>query len=583
MNSRIPALVLVALLAGAAGWLARTWSPIGPKNTGATASSSERRILYYQSSMHPWIKSDRPGKCTICGMDLAPVFEGESGFTASSDLVVLPTNSLTVVHVQTAPVRRGTLVKTLRLAGTLDDDDSRHRVLSAYTDGRLDRLYVNYPGAEVQAGQPLALWYSPTLLTAVREYLTVADRTTDGLSETARTPLRAAAALRLVQLGMLPEQIERLPSTFTETNLHVEILAPMTGTVVSRNVYEGQTVMEGQALFELADFSTMWLKLDVYEQDLPWLRVGQPVEVEFASHPGHPETHAITFIDPNLQMETRSTQARVEVPNPLVKTLAGPQRRCRHRLLATARVRTELEPVLLVPRSAVLDAGQPRVFVELSDGTYQPRTVVVGRRGDTELEVVSGVTEGERVVTQGALLLDGQAQLNLASQSEPPEPPDAPKSAPARSLTPEQSAAARRFLEQADAVRDSLSADSLERFNELAPRLHDSAAELGQAFTGNPTWEESLKTLIQSSHMDRATDLGQARQQYHALSQPLVTLARAVHGASGIPGVRIYECPMTRRAFPGAPARASWLQLSGPVRNPYFGAEMLDCGTEVKP
>jgi Cu(I)/Ag(I) efflux system membrane fusion protein len=382
---------------------------------------------------------------------------------------------------------------------------------------------------------------------------------------------------------MLPDQIERLPSTFTETNLHVEILAPMSGTVVSRTVYEGQTVTEGQALFELADFSTMWLKLDVYEQDLPWLRVGQPVEVEFASHPGHPETHAITFIDPNLQMETRSTQARVEIPNPRVNTPAGPQRRFRHRLLATARVRIELEPVLLVPRTAVLDAGQPRVFVELSDGTYQPRTVVVGRRGDTELEVVSGVTEGERVVTQGALLLDGQAQLNLASQSEPPASPRTPESAPARNLTPEQAAAMRRFLEQADVIRDSLSSDSLERFNEQAPRLHEIAAELGRAVAGDPAWDEPVKALVRASHVDAARDLSQARQQYHTLSAPLVTLARALRGSSGVPATRIYECPMTRRAFPGAPARATWLQLSGPIRNPYFGAEMLDCGTEVKP
>lgn len=583
MNSRFPTLLIVAAVAGAAGWLARTWSPTASKSADATASGSERRILYYQSSMHPWIKSDRPGKCTICGMDLAPVFEGESGFTASSDLVVLPTNSLTVVHVQTAPVRRGPLIKTLRLTGTLDDDDSRHRILSAYTDGRLDRLYVNYPGAEVQAGQPLALWYSPTLLTAIREYLSVSGRTTEGLSETARTPLRTAAALRLVQLGLLPEQIEKLPSTFTETNLHMEILAPMTGTVVSRNVYEGQTVMEGQALFELADFSTMWLKLDVYEQDLPWLRVGQPVEVEFASHPGHTETHAISFIDPNLQSETRSTQARVEVPNPRVNTPSGPQRRFRHRLLATARVRTELEPALLVPRSAVLDAGQPRVFVELSDGTYQPRTVVVGRRGDTELEVVSGLSEGERVVTQGALLLDGQAQLNLASQPGPVAAARTPELAAPATLTPDQSAAARRFLEQADAIRDSLSSDSLQRFNEQAPRLHEIASELERAFADNAAWKEPLQALVRASHFDPAADLTQARQQYHALSAPLLTLARAVRGSSGVPAVRIYECPMTRRAFPGAPARASWLQLSGPIRNPYFGAEMLDCGTEVKP
>ncbi len=585
MKSRILSFLLVAAVAGAAGWLARSWKPAPA--APANPAHSERRILYYQSAMHPWIKSDHPGKCTICGMDLAPIFEGESGFRSSPDIIALPTNSVTVVHVRTAPVRRAPLSRTLRLAGTLDDDDSRHRFLSAYAGGRLDRLFVNYDGAEVREGQPLALLYSPTLLTAVREYLAVAGRAGASNAEPSRARLQSAAASRLLQLGMQPAQIAQLADTFTETNLHVEILSPMTGTVVARGVYEGQAVEEGQKLFELADFSTMWLKLQVYEQDLPWLRPGQPVEFTLSTHPGLLLTNIIAFIDPNFDEATRSTRVRVEVPNPMVETSTGPQRRFRHRLQAVARVRTVGEEALVVPRSAVLDAGTPVVFVEGSDGTYQSRKVSLGRRGDTEVEVLSGLGEGERVVVEGALLLDAQAQLLQSAQdSGGGGVPSASRETAGVALTAlasHESTALNAFLARADAVRESLSTDSLDQFNTLAPQLHAAASELKSALAGNAAWLGRIEEVSRNSHLDPAPDLAQARKEFHAFSVSLVDLVRVIRSQPGFTQLKLFECQMTRRAFPGAPARAAWMQLAGPTRNPYFGSEMLDCGTEVKP
>lgn len=578
MNSRLLLLALVAVVAALGGWFARSWK--SPRSA-ATGEPADRRILYYQSAMHPWIKSDQPGKCTICGMDLAPVFEGEAGFAASPDLVTLSSNSITVAHVQTHPVTRGTLVRTLNLAGTVNDDATRRRVLSAFTDGRLDRLFVNYEGAEVQAGQPLALLYSPPLLTAIREYLALVRR--DGSSEAnaGLTPLKSAAALRLRQLGLLPGQIEQLPATFTETNLHVEILAPLSGTVVLRDVREGQTVTAGQRLFELADFSTMWLQLEAYESDLPWISPGQEVEITLATRPGEPLTQRITFIDPNFNPATRSTQVRVEIPNPLREDTAVPTRTISNRVFARGRIHSELANALKIPRSAVLDAGQPLVFVELSDGTYQPRRVTLGRRGDLEVEILSGVSEGERVVTQGALLLDAQAQLNSLTQAA--SQPSEPAPAPAPELSSDQKQVVREFLELADALRESLSADALPRFNELAPQIHAAAAILASALGETSVWNELSDNLVRVSHLDPAPDLPTARQEFHPLSVALVQLGQAVRVLPEFSGLKVYECPMTRRAFPGAPARAGWLQLTGPLRNPYFGAEMLDCGTEVRP
>lgn len=566
--------LLLVLAATAGGWFAR--QSFSPQAAIHNPQSGERRIKFYQSSMHPWIKSDKPGKCTICGMDLVPVYEGDRGFEAESGMVTLSSNQFTVIHVATGTVKRQPIARTLRVAGSLDDNDQRHRFLSAYVDGRVDRLFVNHLGAEVVAGQPLAAIYSPMLLTAVREYLTAHGASGSGLG--------AMAALRLRQLGLTESQIVALPGSWTATNLTVDLLAPMTGTVVAKVVYEGQYVKEGDKLFELADFSTMWFLFDAYERDLAWLRAGQPVEITAPSLPGRVFTNAIAFIDPNLRDDTRSAKVRVEVPNPLIEDGGTSRRLIRHRVFADGRVRVATEPVLVVPRSAVLSPGsQAVVYVEHGNGAYEQRAVKLGRSGDDVWEVISGLTEGERVVTSGNLLLDSQAQLN-ANVNATPAAPNGPTNAAAAlpALNAAQLTAIRDFLTLADRLRDTLAADDLAGFNGLAPQLHVAQPKLAAALRDAADWTGMASKLESVSHLDTAPDLETARRQFHAFSVEAVAFAKRVRAADpGFTKLKIYQCPMTKKAFAGAPAKAEWLQFDGPVRNPYFGREMLDCGTEV--
>ena len=147
---RILTFLLVAMASAAVGWFARDRRP--PPGPSLEGTPLGRKIAFYQSAMHPWIKSDKPGKCTICGMDLSPVYEGQSGFAPRDGVVQLGSNAMSVVGIQTAQVLRQTLVRTLRVSGTIDDDDTRHRILSAFVDGRIDRLYVTHLGAEITAG-----------------------------------------------------------------------------------------------------------------------------------------------------------------------------------------------------------------------------------------------------------------------------------------------------------------------------------------------------------------------------------------------------------------------------------------------
>jgi Cu(I)/Ag(I) efflux system membrane fusion protein len=577
-------LLIIVALASAAGW----W--VGSRRASPAphpASDGGRKVAFYQSSMHPWIKSDKPGKCTICGMDLVPVYEGDKGYDTAAGTVSLGSNTINVLNVRTAPVRRAPLQRTLRFAGTIDDNDSRHRVLSAYVDGRVDRLFVNFVGAEVAEGQPLATFYSPILLAAEREY-TVLQRQADP----AQADLLAAAAQRLRQFGLNDRQIAALADK-PLTNIHTELLAPLTGTVTMRGVYEGQYVKEGDKLFEVADFSTMWFVFDAYERDFAWLRLGQKVKVSAVSVPGRVFEAAVAFIDPNLNPMTRSARVRAELPNPVVEMDGQRQRELLHKIFAEATVNVELPATLVLPRSAVLSpGGNPVVYLDRGGGAYEQRPVKLGRVADADWEVLDGVREGDNVVVNGNLLIDAQAQLNRSAQppghdhgatpaSAPPAQP--PADLPLPELTDVQRDAARNFIVVVDALGTALAADDVARFKATAPQLHTAVPALAEALKDAGGWAGFGAEINRVGHLGAAADLKAARKDFTPLSTATVELAKRLRAEDpAFTGLKLFMCPMTEDAYPGAPKRGAWLQLAAPLRNPYFGAEMLDCGTEVK-
>jgi Cu(I)/Ag(I) efflux system membrane fusion protein len=405
MNAKhIPFLVLIAALAGAGGWFAAKHPTAMPADHAA--ANTARKIKFYQSPMHPWIKSDKPGKCTICGMTLAPVYEGEAGMATNSDLITLSASSATAVGVQTAKIVRGPLVRTLRVTGVIDDEETRHRYLASYTDARITKLFVHTTGVEVTAGQPLAVLYSPDLLTARQEFNTLATTTPN-------SPLVAAAREKLLRLGLLDTQIDAL-ATAKEVSRDTEILAPLTGTVVERSqtAYEGGYVKAGEMIFAIGDFKKMWFMFDTYESDFPALKSATRVDVTVPSLPGEVFTAPVAFIDPNLDSATRTAKVRVILDNA--------DRHLLHRQTAYGLVVSQSPEVLLVPRAAVLfTQKEPVVYVDVGGHAYEPRHLKLGRAGDDAYEVLSGLEAGDEVVTQGALLIDGQAQINPATAANP--------------------------------------------------------------------------------------------------------------------------------------------------------------------
>ncbi|MCF7787719.1 MAG: efflux RND transporter periplasmic adaptor subunit [Prosthecobacter sp.] len=555
-------LCIAAALGG--GWFLR--DHFGGMAMATATPSAERKVLFYQSAMHPWIKSDKPGRCTICGMALTPVYEGEKGLDVSSggDTVVLTQSQIQVLHVETAEAKVQPLSMTLRVAGSLEEDASRHRILSSYIDGRIDKLYVNFMGAQIKEGQPLVEFYSPTLLQAERDYRQLTG------------DLKKNTGLRLRQMGLAPAQIAAL-ETKSGDALTSQILAPVSGTVVEQKVFEGQYVKEGDKLFEIADFSTMWFQFRAYEQDMPWIQIGQSVTVTTPSLPGKSFEGKVTFIDPNFDDATRSTKVRVELANPLIND----RRMLLYRLYADGDLKVDVPSVLAVPRSAVIEAGpQAVVYVEQGGGAYARTVVKLGRHGDSLIEIMSGLKAGDRVVTNGNLLIDGQAEMNRSFMTpvEPMKP-----AAPLAELTDKQKQAIDAFIKVADAMAKALAADDLPEFNNASEPAMMLTGDLVTSLRSPEGISETLDALDKARHFHGFDDIAQARMAFHKFSVAATAVLEPLRMAEGVPAFDVWECFMVHQAIPGAPKKGHWLQAHGRAgENPFFGKEMLNCAKEIK-
>ncbi len=552
---------LITILLTAAIATTGTWIYKSRMNPGTIAPhvSTERKPLFYQSPMHPWIKSDKPGRCTICGMELTPIYEEKKSFDSKGgdSIIPLTQNQIQVMHVQTVVAKTQLLTKTLKVAGTIDDDQHRHRIISAYVDGRIDKLYYNHVGAEVVEGEPIAVIYSPNLLQAEREY-----RLLNG-------EVKENTGLRLQQMGLTTGQISELSSK-SPGALNSQILAPQTGTVVEHEVYEGQYVTTGQKLFEIADFSIMWFMFPAYEQDMPWIEVGQAVTITTPSKPNKTFVGKVAFIDPNFDETTRSTKIRVELANPLVDG----KRELLHRLYADGAVEVKTPVILTVPRAAVIQTGaQAVVYVDQGDGAYNQKAVKIGRRGDLFVEILSGISEGDLVVTNGNLLLDGQAELNRSFM------PDAAPVMAEATLTEPQQKVIGEFTKIVDAMAATLAADDLAAFNKATEPVMMKTAELADLLGQRA----GIQELKDARHFHGFDDLAKARKAFYKFSMAVSTVLQPMRTAAGVPEFQLWECPMVDQAIPGAAKKGRWIQIGGrPGGNPFFGVAMPDCGKEIK-
>jgi Cu(I)/Ag(I) efflux system membrane fusion protein len=384
--------IIVVLLAGLGGWSAANWFSAVPEISPDSARAAENMPAAYQCPMHPWVKSETPGSCTICGMRLVTVAAYAENYssTARPPSDEMPTG----FSVQTAEVKMQLLRRTVRVAGMISEDETRHGIVCAPVEGRIDGLAMNCDGEQIHQRQPIANIFSRTLLAAAEEYKIALKSGGANL---------ISARQKLEQCGLLDEQIATIPARQPD-DIHFGLVSQQDGTIVKSYVSEGQYVKEGEKLFETADFTKMWFMFNADEKDLPLIHKGEWVNVRTASLPGETLRAKVAFVSPNFDETTRTAPVRVVLENP--------DGRIKNKIYAEAEVETDAGDVLAVPRSAVLWLGNtPRVYVETAPGNYSPRSVCLGRAGDENWEVITGLKAGEKVVTTGNLLIDAQTQL----------------------------------------------------------------------------------------------------------------------------------------------------------------------------
>lgn len=340
----------------------------------------------YVCPMHPQVRRPGPDNCPICGMPL--VEEDEADTDAPAAGLRLSERNRELLRVQTEPARRVQASRVLRLSGITAFDEAGVRVVTARAAGRIENLHVFEAGEAVSKDTVLLDLYSPELIAAQQEFLQTRE---------------TGDKLRL--LGLTDAQLDSLQESGSVPDV-LAILSPFDGVVTERHVRAGQNVMTGNALVTLADLSSVWVYLDAYEADLPWIRPGDSVELEVGGLPGETFTGDVARVEPSVNARTRVARVRLTLDNSDGKLLAG--------MFVRARLHADAGERLVVPESAPLFTGDRAVvYVQSADDedVYAPRVVWVGPRVAEGRVIVDGLEEGDIVVSRGAFRIDSELQI----------------------------------------------------------------------------------------------------------------------------------------------------------------------------
>ena len=407
MNKRVVLAAGLGLLAGV--WLGRGCAP-QPSRSQVTSALEPVHAApeeIWTCSMHPQIRQPKPGLCPLCEMDLIPVAMDSSPESFSPRQISLSPAARKLAEIEVAPVERRAVSVEIRMAGKVQFDETRLAAIAPRVAGRIDRLYANYVGMPVSAGDPLADFYSPELVAAQQELLQALK--SSGHAETS-TSLLGAARERLRLWGLTTEQISQIERS-GQVRDQMTFYSPMGGIVVEKVAQDGQYVEMGLRLLTVADLSRVWVQLDAYETDLVWLRSALEVEFQVEAYPGETFKGTIDFIAPVLDPLTRTVKVRVNVDN-----AAG---RLKPEMFVHATVRASVAGAgdalpLVIPTSAPLVTGTRAVVYVAApghEGVYAGRDVVLGPKAGDFYLVKDGLREGELVVSHGAFKIDSSLQI----------------------------------------------------------------------------------------------------------------------------------------------------------------------------
>jgi Cu(I)/Ag(I) efflux system membrane fusion protein len=333
---------------------------------------------------------------------------GSPPIMAMDNTVTLDAKARQLAGLQTERVAVKTLNKTIKTTGKVAMNENGRTYITSRVEGRIDKLYITAEGEYIAPGRAVASVYSPTYIAAQEEYLLIlgsAEKLKNAGKDVVEINkhLRDAAKRKLKLLNVPDRDIANLEKT-RQAKDHMTIYAQFGGTVLERQVLSGTYIKQGDKMYSLADLSTVWLYIDVYEKDLGSVSTGQPVTVTSGAYPGESFTGKVTFISPLMDDATRTVKVRVEMANPKGKLKPN--------MFMNASIENPLTARMVIPESAILDTGDKSVvFVTRGENTFAQREVVTGQSAEGYIQILSGLQPGETVVTAATFLLDSQTKL----------------------------------------------------------------------------------------------------------------------------------------------------------------------------
>ncbi|MEM9685406.1 MAG: efflux RND transporter periplasmic adaptor subunit, partial [Bacteroidota bacterium] len=552
-----------------------------------TAAATVQQL--WTCAMHPQVMQPESGACPICGMDLIPAVAENDGLRAEQ--FKMTENAMALANIQTTVVKSGqTDGNLLRLSGKIRENEAANAVQVTHFSGRIEKLYVNVTGEKVTKGQRLATVYSPELISAQQELLTASTL------KTSQPELYKAVRNKLKLWKLSERQIDQIEAS-GKVKENFPVYATVSGTVTAKMVEEGAYIKQGQPLYNITDLRTVWAVFDAYENQIASLKKIQELTITTQAYPGKTFRAKISFIDPLLNSSTRTVEVRALLNNKNAIFKPG--------MFVSGSmegVTSETTGTVIIPASAVLWTGERSVvYVKTHPGepVFEMREIVLGNYNGDSYMVVSGLSDGEEVVTNSTFTVDATAQLqgkksmmnktghdvatghqgHMGMPQESPKHPDKHLDHSEKNKRIEIPEAFQRqfqaILDRYMALKDVLVQDSPEKAQEFAKALmgnvNTTAMDSGADEAVQQHWMSLKKALIHPANAIAGTlAIEEQRKHFMALSNQLIH-AVEVFGVHR----KVYRqfCPMANNN-----KGAYWLSFEEKIRNPYFGAAMLHCG-----
>jgi membrane fusion protein, copper/silver efflux system len=561
LSNRIFQLTAVLAAGIFAGWLIFNDS----KHEVQHDNSDSAVNTTWTCSMHPQIRQPEPGKCPICGMDLIPVSaKGSSGESTDPYIHTMSPEAVALANIQTSKVKWINPQHEVYLTGKIAVNEKTMAVITANYAGRLEELFVDYTGQTVKKGDKLATIYSPELVSAQQELLESAKY------KAVNPALYNAAREKLRLWKISAEQIQAIEE-LGEVITKIDVYADISGFVIKRVVSKGDYVNKGNVLFEIANLGSVWVLLDAYESDIPWIKMGEKVSFSLPSVPGREFTSAISFINPMIDPLTRTVSVRLETANPGM--LLKPEMFVKAKMMS----RTSLKgKSLLIPKTAILWTGKRSVVYVKVPGSEFPafkmREIVLGSAAGDFYVIESGLQEGEEIVINGVFAIDAAAQLS-GNYSMMNRPTDKRVAVPEKFRTQLTAIVHQYFILKNELV-GSKHANVKKEAEKMLTML--------QSIDSGNLEKEALKVWIEKEKAIRSyagqiakeVNIEIQRKHFDLLSKTIIEVAETYSAVTS--SVYVDYCPMAI-----GDKGAYWLSEFKEIRNPYFGESMLECG-EVK-